>query len=214
MTERARSQLPAAETGFLRSSRGDTSGQINVHSCESRECRTTSQPNREISATMVQPKPVHRISQQGGPKTKRGTTFLKRHIGCMQQPVNQTWNGGAQNLNGGPGITGPPAGDGPGSDTWPEWPRIDWRGKSCWLHPRPSGAGCTHGKAAQWSSKEQVEWLHLRPWFEPAELSENVVDREVYGVLVELLSSWPSPEEKREWRCVHVWRCEFFFGSK
>jgi len=31
----------------------------------------------------------------------------------MQQPVGQTWNGGAQISNGGPGTTGPPAGDGP-----------------------------------------------------------------------------------------------------
>ena len=32
----------------------------------------------------------------------------------MQQPVGQTWNGGAPILNGGAGTTGPPAGDGPG----------------------------------------------------------------------------------------------------
>jgi len=31
----------------------------------------------------------------GGPKTKRGGTFLKYSIGCMQQPMGQTWNGGA-----------------------------------------------------------------------------------------------------------------------
>jgi len=31
----------------------------------------------------------------------------------MQQPVGQTWNGVAPISNGGPGITGHPAGDGP-----------------------------------------------------------------------------------------------------
>ena len=34
-------------------------------------------------------------NQQEGPKAKRGATFLKCSIGCMQQPVGQTWNGGA-----------------------------------------------------------------------------------------------------------------------
>ena len=52
--------------------------------------------------------------QQGGPKTRRrgqkpeGGAFLKYSIGCMQQPVGQTWNGGAPISNGGPGTTGPP----------------------------------------------------------------------------------------------------------
>jgi len=39
-------------------------------------------------------RPVARISQQGAPKTTRGATFFKYNIGCMQQPGNQTWNGG------------------------------------------------------------------------------------------------------------------------
>jgi len=50
-----------------------------------------------------------------GPKTGRGVTFLKYSIACMQQPVGRTWNGGAPISNGGPGTTGPPAGNGPGS---------------------------------------------------------------------------------------------------
>jgi len=56
----------------------------------------------------------------GGAKTRRrcqkpegGATFLKCSIGCMQQPVGQTWNGGTPISNGGPDATGPPADDGP-----------------------------------------------------------------------------------------------------
>jgi len=30
----------------------------------------------------------------GRPKTRRGATFFKYNIGCMQQPGGQTWNGG------------------------------------------------------------------------------------------------------------------------
>jgi len=52
-------------------------------------------------------------NQKEGPKTRRGATFLKYSIGCMQQPVGQTWNGGAPISNGGSGTTGLPAGDGP-----------------------------------------------------------------------------------------------------
>jgi len=44
----------------------------------------------------------------GGPKTRRGATFLKYSIGCMQQPVGQTRNGGEPISNWGPGTTGPP----------------------------------------------------------------------------------------------------------
>jgi len=51
---------------------------------------------------------VARISQQGGPKTRRGATFKKYCIGCMQQPGSQTWNGGHRFQMGGPGTTGPP----------------------------------------------------------------------------------------------------------
>ena len=53
-------------------------------------------------------------NQKEGPKTSRGGTFFKYCIGCMQQPGVQTWNGGAQTSNGGPGTTAP-AGDGPSS---------------------------------------------------------------------------------------------------
>ena len=42
----------------------------------------------------------------GGPKTRRGGHILKYCIRRMQQPGDQTWNGGS-------GTTGPPAGDGP-----------------------------------------------------------------------------------------------------
>ena len=38
-------------------------------------------------------RPVARIQQQGGPKTRKGVIFLKYSIGCMQQPRGQTWNG-------------------------------------------------------------------------------------------------------------------------
>ena len=52
-------------------------------------------------------------NQKEGPKTRRGATFLKYSIGCMQQPVGQTWNGGHPFKMGVGGTTGPPAGDGP-----------------------------------------------------------------------------------------------------
>jgi len=52
-------------------------------------------------------------NQKEGPKTRRGATFLKYSIGCMQQPVGQTQNGRAPISNVGAGTTGPPAGDGP-----------------------------------------------------------------------------------------------------
>ena len=47
-------------------------------------------------------------NQKEGPKTRRGATFLKYSIGCMQQPVGQTWNGGAPISNGGAGHHCPP----------------------------------------------------------------------------------------------------------
>ena len=45
-----------------------------------------------------------------------------------------------------------------GSAMCPECPTKDWQGKSCWLHP---------GKAAQRSSKDQVELLHRLPCLFP-----------------------------------------------
>jgi len=44
----------------------------------------------------------------GRAKARRESTFLKYSIGRMQQPMGQTWNGGAPISNGGPGTTGPP----------------------------------------------------------------------------------------------------------
>ena len=65
-------------------------------------------------------RPVARMYQQGGPKTRRrgqkpegGATFSKYSIGCMQQPVGQTWNEGHRFQMGGPGTTAPPADDAP-----------------------------------------------------------------------------------------------------
>ena len=46
--------------------------------------------------------------QKEGPKTRRGATFLKYSIGCMQQQGSQTRNGRAPISNGGPGTTAPP----------------------------------------------------------------------------------------------------------
>ena len=63
-------------------------------------------------------------NQKEGPKTRRGAknqkggTFLKYSIGCMQQQVGQTWNGGAPISNGGAGHHWPPAGDGPAWSSW------------------------------------------------------------------------------------------------
>jgi len=47
-------------------------------------------------------------NQKEGPKTRRGATFLKYNIGCMQQPGGQTWNGGAPISNRGAGHHWPP----------------------------------------------------------------------------------------------------------
>jgi len=54
-----------------------------------------------------------------------------------------------------------------------ECPRKAWRGKTCWLHPRESGPEV---------SKDEVAWLHLRPylvpsWCRPRE-TDIVIDRE------------------------------------
>jgi len=52
----------------------------------------------EISSLVAGPSP--RFSSRGaknqmeGQKTRRGPTFLKYSIGCMQQPEGQTWNRG------------------------------------------------------------------------------------------------------------------------
>ena len=71
-----------------------------------------------VSALLAGPSPG--FSSRGGQKPERGAknqkgggTFLKYSVGCMQQPVGQTWNGGHRFQMGGPGTTGPPAGDNP-----------------------------------------------------------------------------------------------------
>ena len=57
--------------------------------------------------------PSSGLSSRGGQKPEGGATFLKYCIGCMQEPRGQTWNGGHRFEMGGPGATGPPAGDDP-----------------------------------------------------------------------------------------------------
>ena len=42
-----------------------------------------------------------------GAKNQKGCHILKYSIGCMQQPVGQTWNGGHRFQMGEPGTTGP-----------------------------------------------------------------------------------------------------------
>jgi len=69
----------------------------------------------------------------------------------------------------------------------------------------------THRKAAQSSSKDQVEWLHFDlAWYrigvEPAELSEIAVDCEVFRVLG-LLPPRLSKKEKRARKWVNEWAC-------
>jgi len=54
-----------------------------------------------------------------GAKNQKGATFLKYSVGCMQQPVGQTWNGRRRFQMGGPGTTGSTAGDSPGFTTTP-----------------------------------------------------------------------------------------------
>jgi len=51
------------------------------------------------------------FSSREGQKPEGGATFWKYSIGCMQQPVGQTWNGGTPISNGGAGHHWPPAGD-------------------------------------------------------------------------------------------------------
>jgi len=50
------------------------------------------------------------LSERGAKKQKGWATFLKYSIGCMQQPVGQTWHEGAPISNGG-GHHWPSAGD-------------------------------------------------------------------------------------------------------
>ena len=47
------------------------------------------------------------FSSRGGQKPEAGT-FLKYCVGCMQQPVGQTWNGGHRFQMGGGGHHCPP----------------------------------------------------------------------------------------------------------
>jgi len=54
----------------------------------------------------LDPGPSPEFRNQEGPKVIRGSTFFKYNNGCMQQP-------GTKYEIGGPGTTGPPAGDGP-----------------------------------------------------------------------------------------------------
>ena len=47
-------------------------------------------------------------NQKEGPKTRRGVTFLKYSIGCMQHPGGQTWMGGTDFKWGGRAPLAPP----------------------------------------------------------------------------------------------------------
>jgi len=69
-----------------------------------------------------------------------------------------------------------------------------------------SHTGCTHGKSAQGSTKDQVAWFHLRPDLTPwrSRRSEIDVDRGVIGDLLGLMHPRPSPEEKRIWKLMNV----------
>jgi len=81
----------------------------------------------------------------GGPKTRRGqkpeeeATFLKYSIGCMQQPVGQTWNWGAPISNGGDGHHCPPR----------------------WRRPCLSVCICTYC-ATRSKNALRVSWCHLK----------------------------------------------------
>ena len=73
-------------------------------------------------------------NQKEGPKTRRGATFLKYCIGCMQQPGGQTRNGGAHISN-------------EGGHHWP--PR--WR-RPCMLQKKRTGVWrvSTNYAGAEW----------------------------------------------------------------
>jgi len=69
-----------------------------------------------------------------------------------------------------------------------------------------SPAGHTHGKAAQRSTKDQVEWLHPRSclvlsWC-GASRTQIAVDHEIFRVHLELLSPPPSYQEMLLWNWI------------
>ena len=57
---------------------------------------------------VIESDPSPGFSSRRGPKIRRGGTFFKYCIGCMQQPGSQTWNGGHRFQMEGPGTTDPP----------------------------------------------------------------------------------------------------------
>ena len=54
------------------------------------------------------PSPSPGFSSRGSQRPEGGAKILKYSIGCFQQPVGQTWNGGHRFQMMGPGTTGPP----------------------------------------------------------------------------------------------------------
>jgi len=62
---------------------------INLHSC--RYCCNLSAVKRlHVPQARRQNLPAGGAKKQEGPKTRRGATFLKYNIGCMQQSVGKT----------------------------------------------------------------------------------------------------------------------------
>jgi len=76
----------------------------------------------------------------------------------------------------------------------PECPTKDWRGNFCWLNPRKSGSEVV--QRPRWSDFIS-NLAGSRRGVEPAEPSEIAVGRETLQVLLGLLPSQPSLEEKR-----------------
>ena len=91
-----------------------------------------------------------------------------------------------------------------GSAMCPECPRKDWRGKSCWLLPTPTGKRPTGRPRTKWS--DYISNLaRSRLVAEPAELSKIAVDREVFRAL--LLPPQTSPNDL-VWICsVYIMQC-------
>ena len=82
-----------------------------------------------------------------------------------------------------------------GSAMYLEGPRNAWQGTFCWLHPRGSAVEVIQGTGKTWSDYIfDLAWSFLG--VEPAELSEIVVNREVFRVFLGLLLPLSLPRPK------------------
>jgi len=85
----------------------------------------------------------------------------------------------------------------------PKCPREDWRGKSCWLHPRESGPEVVQGPGGVTTSPTLLGpvlvWSHVLVWSQQNYL-KLVKNLEVFWTLLGLLPPQLSPEERCTWK--------------